>query len=76
MGFSPTETEPYLYVASGDGGSAGDPDNNAQDITNNLLGKMLRIDVSGDDFPASSTQNYAIPPDNPFVGVSGDDEIW
>ena len=66
----------YLYIGTGDGGSGGDPQNNSQDITNNLLGKMLRIDVDGDDFPASSTQNYAIPADNPFVGVTGDDEIW
>ena len=66
----------YLYIASGDGGSGGDPQNNSQTITNNLLGKMLRIDVDGDDFPASSTSNYAIPNDNPFVGVAGDDEIW
>ena len=47
-----------------------------QDITNNRLGKMLRIDVSGDDFPGSATANYAIPPSNPFVGTTGDDEIW
>ncbi len=76
MAFNPTTTNPYLYIALGDGGSGGDPFNNAQDITNNLLGKMLRIDVSGDDFPASTTANYAIPASNPFVGTTGDDEIW
>jgi len=38
-----------LYVGTGDGGSAGDPDGNAQDSTS-LLGKMLRIDVSGKSF--------------------------
>jgi len=38
-----------LYVGMGDGGSAGDPDNNAQDSTA-LLGKMVRIDVSGTSF--------------------------
>ena len=37
---------------------------------------MLRIDVDGDDFPGDNNRNYAIPPDNPFVGVTGDDEIW
>lgn len=59
----------YLYIAMGDGGSGGDPDNRAQDI-GELLGKLLRIDVS--QGPA-----YAIPPDNPFVGVGGArDEIW
>lgn len=73
IGFGPDE---YLYVSMGDGGSGGDPGNRAQDITNQLLGKMLRIDVNGDDFPGSSAFNYAIPADNPFVGVSGDDEIW
>jgi glucose/arabinose dehydrogenase len=73
----------YLYVATGDGGGSNDSDTghtagtgNAQDVTNDLLGKILRLDVDGDDFPADSSRNYAIPPDNPFVGVSGDDEIW
>jgi len=41
-----------------------------------LLGKMLRLDVNGDDFPADPAKNYRIPPTNPFVGVTGDDEIW
>jgi glucose/arabinose dehydrogenase len=58
----------YLYLASGDGGSSCDPDENAQNI-NNLLGVLLRLDVS-------VPSGYAIPIDNPFIGVSGDDEIW
>ena len=73
----------FLYVATGDGGGSNDNFSghtagvgNAQDITNNLLGKMLRIDVAGDDFPADTTRNYSIPGDNPFVSVTGDDEIW
>jgi glucose/arabinose dehydrogenase len=59
----------YLYIGMGDGGSAGDPGNRAQN-PGVLLGKMLRIDVDGGS-------PYAIPPDNPFVGP-GDplDEIW
>jgi hypothetical protein len=41
------------------------------------LGKVLRIDVNGDDFPGDSGRNYRIPPDNPFVGAPiGDKEIW
>jgi len=52
----------YLYIASGDGGSAGDPQNNSQNIRN-LLGKILRIDVNNQQPPL----NYAIPPDNPFA---------
>jgi glucose/arabinose dehydrogenase len=48
-----------LYVAPGDGGCCGDPQNHGQDTTT-LLGKMLRIDVR--------TTPYTIPPDNPFVG--------
>ena len=64
-----------LYIATGDGGSGGDPNNNGQNI-NVLLGKMLRIDVSGDDFPADPDRNYAIPSDNPFVGQNGADEIF
>ena len=58
----------YLYISSGDGGSSGDPRNNAQDL-DSLLGKILRVDVDGLPF--------AIPPDNPFVGdSSARDEIW
>ncbi|HEV8389705.1 MAG TPA: PQQ-dependent sugar dehydrogenase [Dongiaceae bacterium] len=65
-----------LYIAVGDGGSANDPDGNAQNI-NVLLGKILRIDVNGDDFPGDPSRNYAIPDDNPFAGVTpGADEIW
>ncbi|MEJ5306626.1 MAG: PQQ-dependent sugar dehydrogenase [Ignavibacteria bacterium] len=52
----------YLYIATGDGGSAGDPQNNAQNLTN-LLGKILRIDVNNQQAPL----NYAIPADNPFA---------
>lgn len=81
IGFSPNDG--YLYIASGDGGGGNDSGTghtagtgNAQDITSNLLGKMLRIDVNGDDFPADTSRNYAIPATNPFVGETGDDEIW
>ncbi|AFH48990.1 Glucose/sorbosone dehydrogenase [Ignavibacterium album JCM 16511] len=52
----------YLYIATGDGGSGGDPQNNAQNITN-LLGKILRIDVNNPQLPL----NYGIPPTNPFA---------
>ncbi len=71
-----------LYIATGDGGS-GDDNNaghtggdalrpsgvlgNSQDRTN-LLGKILRIDPSGNTAPGGA---YAIPPDNPFVGAGG-----
>lgn len=57
-----------LYVGLGDGGSGGDPLENAQDSTN-LLGALLRLDVDGGE-------PYATPPDNPFVGRTGADEIW
>lgn len=66
----------YLYIGMGDGGSANDPGNRAQTITNMLLGKMLRVDVNGDAFPADPAKNYSIPATNPFVGITGDDEIW
>lgn len=72
MGFGP---DGRLYIAVGDGGGVGDPDNSAQDL-DSLLGKMLRIDVDGDDFPDDPGRNYAIPPDNPFVGRAGADEVW
>jgi len=61
----------YLYISSGDGGSAGDPMNNAQD-TSNLLGKILRIDVDG----SGSGLEYSIPVDNPFLGGAGRNEIY
>lgn len=77
IGFDPNSIGPsLLYVMSGDGGKQSDPDNNAQTIVNEPLGKVLRIDVDGDDFPADATRNYAIPSSNPFVGIAGDDEIW
>lgn len=73
----------YLYISIGDGGGRDDdnplghvpdwyPENaggNGQDITQNLLGNILRIDVDGGT-------PYAIPRDNPFVGRPGLDEIW
>lgn len=59
----------YLYIGMGDGGSSGDPGNRAQNI-NELLGKMLRIDVN-------SGSPYGIPTGNPYAGVTaGADEIW
>ncbi len=72
LGFGP---DGYLYVSAGDGGSGGDPPNNAQN-KDVLLGKILRLDVSGDDFPADTGRNYAIPDDNPFAHSAGADEIW
>jgi glucose/arabinose dehydrogenase len=64
-----------LYISIGDGGGADDPHGNGQDI-DSLLGKILRIDVDGDDFVGDATRNYAIPNDNPFVGIAGADEIF
>jgi glucose/arabinose dehydrogenase len=59
----------FLYIGMGDGGSGGDPGNRAQNL-NDLLGKMLRIDVD-------SASPYAVPPSNPFVGQAGArPEIW
>lgn len=59
----------YLYWSTGDGGGGGDVPNNAQNI-NVLLGKILRLDIN-------SGSPYAIPANNPFVGVSGArGEIW
>lgn len=59
----------YLYFTTGDGGSGGDPGNRSQDITNQPMGKLFRLDVD-------SASPYAIPQDNPFVGTTGDDEIF
>ena len=58
----------YLYIGMGDGGSANDPGSRAQN-KDELLGKILRIDVN--------TKPYASPATNPFAGaVSGRDEIF
>jgi len=53
----------YLYSTHGDGGSGDDPLGSGQNL-DTLLGKLLRIDVDGGT-------PYAVPADNPFVGVSG-----
>ncbi len=66
MGFG---RDGFLYIASGDGGSSNDPQNNAQNL-NSLLGKMLRINVSG-------ATGYTSPPSNPFVSTpDARPEIW
>ena len=72
----------YLYIALGDGGGAHDVGfghaedwyeanggGNGQDITENLLGSILRIDVDAGD-------PYGVPSDNPFVGTAGLDEVY
>ena len=83
----------YLYVSAGDGGNANDVGTghtaslgNAQDLTK-VLGKMLRVDPSADDYPADANRNYAIPkggagkpPANPFYNnpsfPNAAPEIW
>lgn len=65
----------YLYIGQGDGGGAGDPHGNAQDL-DVLLGKLIRIDPRpSQDLP------YTVPADNPFVPEEGEEaigrtEIW
>jgi glucose/arabinose dehydrogenase len=58
----------FLYIGLGDGGSAGDPGNRAQD-PDELLGKILRLDVD-------RRRPYAIPNDNPFADGGGRPEIY
>ena len=67
----------FLYIGMGDGGSANDPGNRAQNPTT-LLGKMLRIDVAG-----SPANGYTIPASNPvpagnpaLTGINALPEIW
>jgi glucose/arabinose dehydrogenase len=61
-----------LYIGLGDGGSGGDPQGNGQD-PGRLLGSILRIDPGS---PVDG-RSYAIPLDNPFVGMEGfREEIW
>jgi len=74
----------YLYVGTGDGGGANDvgvghvedwydanDGGNGQDVTENLLGSVLRIDVD-----AGGDQPYRVPEDNPLVGGEGLDEQY
>ncbi len=72
MDFGP---DGFLYIALGDGGGANDPFGNGQN-TNTLLGSILRIDPSGDDFPSDNLRDYRIPPGNPFIAGGGRPEIW
>jgi glucose/arabinose dehydrogenase len=75
----------YLYIASGDGGSGGDPQDNSQNSAR-LLGKILRIDVDGTpgagdgpDCDISGFNNYRIPPGNAYTdgaGGAGCDEVY
>lgn len=60
-----------LYIALGDGGSSGDPQENGQDPTT-LLGSILRIDPTA----ATEEQPYGIPADNPFVDGGGAPEVY
>lgn len=73
----------YLYISIGDGGAANDvapghvtdwytpnAGGNGQDIEANLFGNILRLDIN------TSGPGYGIPPDNPFVGKAGKDEIY
>src|SRR5262245_18831242 len=69
LAFSPIDG--YLYIGVGDGGSANDPPNNAQNI-NVLLGKILRIDVN---HAGPNGVPYVSPSGNPYLGVAGADEI-
>lgn len=63
----------YLWIALGDGGTGGF---RSQDLAD-PMGKVLRFDVDGDDFPADPLRNYAIPATGPFVGQVGVlEEIW
>src|SRR5207237_1718734 len=65
----------FLYIGLGDGGSGGDPGNRAQN-PNELLGKMLRIDVN---VPDGDLSGYRVPADNPFLDgmpVIALPEIW
>jgi glucose/arabinose dehydrogenase len=68
MAFGPKDG--YLYIGMGDGGSGGDPFNNAQNPAE-LLGKLLRLD------PESGAAPYAVPPSNPYRAQPGfRPEIW
>lgn len=69
IGFGP---DGYLYVTGGDAGGT----HLVQD-KNSWIGKLLRLNVQTDAFPADARRNYGIPPNNPFAGQTpGADEVW
>ncbi|CAN5247021.1 hypothetical protein BH11PSE10_BH11PSE10_02230 [soil metagenome] len=69
LGFRPGDSQ-NLYIGTGDGGGSNDPSGNAQNGSS-LLGKLLRIDVSGD------TAGYTVAASNPFAGsTTVRSEIW
>ncbi len=61
----------FLYISTGDGGGAGDPQRVGQD-PDSLLGKMLRIDVN----TPSDGRQYGIPATNPYVAGGGAPEVF
>ncbi|GLQ20590.1 PQQ-dependent sugar dehydrogenase [Algimonas porphyrae] len=66
----------FLMIPMGDGGSGGDPNNLAQN-PQSLLGKVLRLDITGDDFPADPDRDYAIPAGNTYADpADGRPEIF
>jgi glucose/arabinose dehydrogenase len=77
IGFSPVDG--YLYLGMGDGGNVPPTATkgiNAQNV-NSLQGKILRIDVDGEDYyPEDDSRNYAIPDDNPFAAGGGAPEVF
>ncbi|MDT8757852.1 PQQ-dependent sugar dehydrogenase [Sphingomonas psychrotolerans] len=72
IGFGP---DGYLYIAVGDGTVSGET-TDSQGSPGSRLGKILRIDVSRDDFPADPDRNYGIPAGNPYVAGGGAPEVW
>jgi len=86
IAFRPDDTQGYLYISTGDGGSGNDPPGNAQNV-NVLLGKILRVDVDGaDNIPGNDDDDgvigstlapYTNPSTNPFAGATaGLDQIF
>jgi glucose/arabinose dehydrogenase len=71
-GFLAVDAQNFLYIGLGDGGntplSSQDP--------SNLLGKILRLAVNTDAFPADPLRNYAIPPGNGFASGGGAPEVY
>lgn len=72
IGFGP---DGYIYVGIGDGGGAGDPNNNAQN-RNSQLGKILRFARNPDPFGGASPQYFIPAPGNPYLAGGGDPYVY
>jgi glucose/arabinose dehydrogenase len=79
VGFDPTasgDEQHYLYITTGDGGFDGaNLDNDFSQDLSTLFGKVSRVDVRTDDYPADPDRNFGIPSSNPYANDGDPDTL-